>query len=186
MSKAFHSLYENEIISCAVNQMLKSVVREIRMLRSVGVGAPSWWPLLPGGCRVTGIPTTTKQTKDSLMSPDVFKIEISASAVAWYAAIVATAGMLVSLYSVFRDRAKIKIKYQRDMQIIGPQTVYDPNKTYFNITVTNQGRRPVNITKAAFRTIGTRKKYALLADSFSAHRNRVLDVKGSNLLIALL
>lgn len=109
------------------------------------------------------------------MAPDVFKIEISAGAVAWYAAIVATAGILVSLYSVFRDRAKIKIKYQRDMQIIGPQTVYDPNKTYFNITVTNQGRRPVNITKAAFRTIGTLKKYALLSDSFSPHRNRVLD-----------
>jgi hypothetical protein len=28
------------IICCAVNQILKSVVREIRTLRSVGVGAP--------------------------------------------------------------------------------------------------------------------------------------------------
>lgn len=109
------------------------------------------------------------------MAADLFKIEISASAVAWYGAIMATVGMLVSLYSVFRDRANIKILYQRDMKIIGRQTIYDQDITYFNVTVANQGRRPVNITKAALRTIGTQKKYALLADSFSAHRNRVLD-----------
>jgi len=39
-SKGFCCLYENEIISCAVKQILKSAVREIRTLRSVGVGAP--------------------------------------------------------------------------------------------------------------------------------------------------
>jgi hypothetical protein len=39
---------------CAVKQILKSVVREIRMLRSVGVGAPKWWPLLPGAWRRLG------------------------------------------------------------------------------------------------------------------------------------
>ena len=87
------------------------------------------------------------------MNSDLFRLEISASAVAWYGAIVATIGILVSLYNVLRDRARIKIKYQEDMQIIGPQTVYDSNKTYFNITVINKGRRPVNITKAAIRTI---------------------------------
>jgi hypothetical protein len=32
-----------------VNQILKSVVREICTLRSVGVGAPIGWPPLPGG-----------------------------------------------------------------------------------------------------------------------------------------
>ena len=109
------------------------------------------------------------------MNSDLFRLEISASAVAWYGAIVATIGILVSLYSVLRDRAKIKIKYQKDMQIIGPQTVYDPNKTYFNITVINKGRRPVNITKAAIRTVGGERKYALLSDSFLAHRNRILN-----------
>jgi len=109
------------------------------------------------------------------MDSNLFKLEISASAVAWYGAIVATVGILVSLYNVLRDRARIKIKFQRDMQIIGPQPVYDPNKTYFNITVINKGRRPVNITKAAIRTIGRERKYALLSDSFSAHRNRVLN-----------
>lgn len=109
------------------------------------------------------------------MISNLLRLEITASAVAWYGAVVATAGMLVSLYNVFRDRAKVKIKYQKDMQIIGPQTVYDPNKTYINITVINVGRRPINITRAAFRTLGTKKKYALLADSFMAHRNKVLD-----------
>jgi hypothetical protein len=109
------------------------------------------------------------------MNSDLFRLEISASVVAWYGAIVATVGILVSLYNVLRDRARIKIKYQRDMKIVGPRAVYDPNKIYFNITVINKGRRPVNITKAAIRAIGEKRKYALLADSFSAHRNRVLN-----------
>ena len=41
-----------------VKHVLKSVVREIRTLRSVGVGAPIRWPLLPGADRVTGRPTS--------------------------------------------------------------------------------------------------------------------------------
>jgi hypothetical protein len=106
---------------------------------------------------------------------DLLKIEISVTTVAWYGAIVATAGMLVSLYNMLRDRAKIRITYQKDMRIGGAQNIYDPSKTYFNITVINRGRRPINITKAALRTLKTDKKYTLLADSFLAHRNRVLD-----------
>jgi len=41
----------------AVNQLLKSVVREIRMLRYVGAGGDCL--RRPGRCRVTGIPTAT-------------------------------------------------------------------------------------------------------------------------------
>lgn len=102
-------------------------------------------------------------------------IEISASAVAWYGAIVATVGIFVSLYNMFRDRAKVKIKYHKGMRVGGPLAPYDPTKTYFNITVINRGRRPVNITKAALRTLESGSKYVLLTDSFAAHRNRVLD-----------
>lgn len=109
------------------------------------------------------------------MAFNFVKIAISPTLVAWYGAIVATVGMLVSLYNILRDRAKIKIRYQKDMRVIGSQAVYDPNKTYFNITVINRGRRPINITKAALRTIKSGKKYMLLTDSFAVHRNRVLD-----------
>jgi len=38
---------EDESTCCAVFQILKSVVREICMLRSVGVGASIWCPFYP-------------------------------------------------------------------------------------------------------------------------------------------
>jgi hypothetical protein len=37
-AKASYTIYKNEVICCAVNHISKIVVREIRMLRSVGVG----------------------------------------------------------------------------------------------------------------------------------------------------
>jgi len=40
---------EDESTRCAVNQILKSVVREICTLRSVGVGASIWYPFYPAG-----------------------------------------------------------------------------------------------------------------------------------------
>ena len=38
-AQAIHSLHKDESTRCAVNQILKSVVREICTLRSEGVGA---------------------------------------------------------------------------------------------------------------------------------------------------
>jgi len=108
------------------------------------------------------------------MGYPLFKFEISADAVAWYAAIVSTLAMLILLYGALRDRGRIKINYQKDMQVLGHHPDYDPNKTYVNITVINKGRRPVNITKAGVRVLGAKRKYALLNDSFSTQRNRVL------------
>lgn len=101
-------------------------------------------------------------------------IEISASVVAWYGAIVATTSALISFIHFLRDRAKIKVECRSDMQIAGNTGPYSPDKTYFNVTVINRGRRPVNITKAAIRNLGTYKKFLLLTDSFSSSRNRVL------------
>jgi hypothetical protein len=118
----------------------------------------------------------TPAAEAARMALNSVTVEISANAVAWYGAIVATVGFLVSLYNVLRDRAKIKITYSKDMMVGGPQAIYDPKKTYFNITVINRGRRPINITKAALRTFEPgKKKFLLLIDSFAAHRNRVLD-----------
>jgi hypothetical protein len=105
--------------------------------------------------------------------PDL-KLEISASVVAWYAAIVATVSCIISFYVSYRDRAKILIKYRRDMMVRGVET-YDPDKTYFNITVINRGRRPVNIISASFRIFKSSKnKYAYLSDSLAVHRNKIL------------
>jgi len=41
-----------------VNQILKSVVREICMLRSVGVGAPIWCPFYPAELEIELMATT--------------------------------------------------------------------------------------------------------------------------------
>lgn len=103
-----------------------------------------------------------------------YSFEISASTVAWYGAIVATAGTCISVINFLRDRPKIKIQFQKDMNIYGPQSIYPKDKTYISITVINKGRRPVNITKAGFRTLGATRKYTIFNDSFSTHRNRVL------------
>ncbi len=46
-TKALLTICKNESISCAAKQILKSVVREIRTLRSVGVGAPIGSPFYP-------------------------------------------------------------------------------------------------------------------------------------------
>lgn len=110
------------------------------------------------------------------MTEQVFNIEISATAVAWYGAIVATISVAVALFNYLRDRAKIKIKYRKNMKMIGAYGPYNPSKIYFNITVINKGRRPINITKAALRDLNLdkKKKFNLLSDSFFAARNQVL------------
>lgn len=107
------------------------------------------------------------------MFDQILKIEISASSVAWYGAIVATASVLIALLNYFRDRHRVKITYQKDVKLMGTQGIYDQSKTYFNITVINKGRRPVKIEKAAIKIVGE-KGYYLLGDSFAPHRMQVL------------
>ena len=107
------------------------------------------------------------------MTDQIFKIEISANAVAWYGAIVATISVAVALLNYLRDRSKIKIKYRKDMQVVG-QGLYDTSKSYFNITVINRGRRSINIAKAAIRILGAEQKFDLLTDSFLESRRRFL------------
>jgi len=106
-------------------------------------------------------------------------ITISTSTVAWYGAIVATVSAFIAISNYFRDRARIKIKYRKNVKVTAGPGPYDPSKIYFNIIVTNKGRRPVNIAKVAIRNIGVDKKgkYSLLSDSFLVGRSRVLDEK---------
>ncbi len=102
------------------------------------------------------------------------KLEISANAVAWYGAIVATIAAAVSIFMALRDRARIKIICEKDRIIIGEQSIYPKDKTYFNVSVVNRGRRPIRIEKVAFRTIGRKKRFALFSDSFLQERRKVL------------
>lgn len=73
-----------------------------------------------------------------------FTLTITASAVAWYAAVLSTASTLIQTANYFRDRVRLKILFQKNMQMIGDPHYADATLTI--ITVTNVGRRPVMVT----------------------------------------
>ena len=73
-----------------------------------------------------------------------FHINISGSVLALYGALVATATAIVQIVNFFRDRARIKVTVQQNMEMIG-------HPAYAGVTLTmiravNVGRRPVTIT----------------------------------------
>src|SRR6266852_6176083 len=72
-----------------------------------------------------------------------FTLTITASVVAWYAATLSTVTTVVQLAFFFRDRVRVKVKIQQNMESVG-----DPASagiTLTIITVANEGRRPVTI-----------------------------------------
>ena len=94
-----------------------------------------------------------------------------------FAIIFGTVGMVLGYLSYFRDRAKITVTLQWDMNV-SDNPKYDSNKNWGLVTVTNIGRRPIFISKVALvlpKGIRLLKKYVwveLLLDS----------VKGTKLL----
>ncbi|MEX0924415.1 MAG: hypothetical protein WDZ82_00525 [Candidatus Paceibacterota bacterium] len=83
------------------------------------------------------------------MSP-IVQIEITASAVAWYAAIVATLVGIAQIVAVWRDRKHVKIKIEKGIRIMGPDGPgpYEENTDYVAIRIINAGRREVSILTA--------------------------------------
>ena len=78
-------------------------------------------------------------------------VTISGSVVAVYAAVVSTITGSVQLWHFFRDRARIKLTVQRNMEIIGGPV----HRTGLTIVrVSNLGRRPVTIT-----TVGAQRLF---------------------------
>ena len=114
----------------------------------------------------------------------MISIEFDENQIATYAAIVATIGVVAAainlffyIHSIRRDRSKIKIQYNDKNRVIGAGPVYDEDKEYFQIIVTNKGRRPIKIDRAGVRVIDSDKPSLLSPDSFQEHRNKVLDEK---------
>lgn len=103
-------------------------------------------------------------------------IQISASTVAWYGAIVATLGAWVSIYNAWKDSPRIKIKYETDQYMIGNPLLYPEDKKYLCISVINEGRRPIKIDQASVRQYGT-SGHMVLPDSFRPHRPQIIDEK---------
>jgi hypothetical protein len=113
--------------------------------------------------------------KNEMTIPQL-SIEISANSVAWYGAIVATVGAVVSISNMWKDRARIKIKYEPGQYMIGNPLLYPEGKTYLCVSVVNKGRRPITIAQASIRQYGT-NGYLVLPDSFRDHRPKLIDEK---------
>jgi hypothetical protein len=78
------------------------------------------------------------------MSVPTFHFSISGSVLALYGAILSTITAAAQIVGHVRDRARIKIRVQLNMEIIG-----DPRSagmTFTIVNVSNAGRRPVTIT----------------------------------------
>lgn len=78
---------------------------------------------------------------------DKISITISASTVAWYAAVVSTIAVLVSLYNALRDRAQIRIDARPNFFKLDDTD----KKSYICINVCNKGRRPVTISAVVLK-----------------------------------
>ncbi len=108
------------------------------------------------------------------MASDPILIQVNTELIAWYGAVVATAGLGISLYIAWRDRARVKINYRPHMFIYGGDALnYSEGVEYVSIDVINTGRRPIRIESASLVIAGEEKKY-LLTDSFATHRPRVI------------
>ncbi len=77
------------------------------------------------------------------MMPEI-SIQISASSVAWYGAIVATLSAGITLWNVWRDRARIRVKISHALI---PHPIVNGVRSGFSVTIYNHGRRVVIIDK---------------------------------------
>jgi len=94
----------------------------------------------------------------------VIKLEISAEAVAWYGAIVATLAAVCSIVNLLRDRAKLRVEVNPGMSMY-PEDSGEEGKTYTVITVSNRGRRPLTVTHVWFETEKEQDPRWLVPDS---------------------
>lgn len=97
-------------------------------------------------------------------------INITAEAVAWYAAIIATFSAVKVIYDILTDRRKIKLSYRTDVVIQGGG--YDSEVQQFCIEVINTGKRIVKILNVGYFQKDGRK--VLLSDSLYNPESRIL------------
>lgn len=96
------------------------------------------------------------------MVPEI-KLEITANAVGWYGALVATAGIIISVFNFLRDKSRIVLKWKKGMRIINPGAGYKSGIDYISIEVINKGRRPVTIGSVGY--LGLNKQHGIVSQS---------------------
>lgn len=70
-------------------------------------------------------------------------LHISAEAVAWYAAVVATGSAITSMYVAMRDRPSLRVSVSANMLTFGMG--HDNEKKFVVVSVSNVGRRPMTL-----------------------------------------
>ena len=105
--------------------------------------------------------------------PTDINITVSATTVAWYAALIGSFGGIKALIDIWNDRGRIKIVYKPGMVIRNARGMYDENKKYLSTEVINKGRRPVKITHVGAKFFD-QEETSLFADSFIEGVDRTL------------
>jgi len=95
-------------------------------------------------------------------------INITAEAVAWYGAIVATMSVLgtliLGILNYLSNKPKIKIVFEKN-RLIRPREnayPYDPDKSYVCITISNVGVRTLTVNSAGFEFLGRGEKSEIM------------------------
>lgn len=115
-----------------------------------------------------------------MIIPEI-SIQISANSVAWYGAILSTFGAVFSFYSLWKDRGKLKITYQKNMRVMNARYPFTEEKDYFIVHITNTGRRPIAIGNVAIQYV-TGENF-LLADSIDSQSTRILTEENPHTMI---
>jgi len=111
-------------------------------------------------------------------------ITITASAVAWYAAVVSTCSMAVSVFVALRDRARLKVEARTGYTVMDSVAGYQKDKLYIMVTVANAGRRPVTLGNVALlRKRRFKGGHHLLTDSFLRGPTELPEGKSATFLV---
>ena len=97
-------------------------------------------------------------------------INITANAVAWYAAVIATFSAVKVVYDILTDRRKVKLSYRTDVTIQGG--VYNTSEKQFCVEVVNAGKRTVKVVNAGYFTKDGMKY--IMSDSVFNLETRIL------------
>ena len=106
----------------------------------------------------------------------MIRLEITAEAVAWYGAIVASAAAIFSGINLWRDRARVQVGVNPGMSMY-PEDPGEEGKTYTLISVSNRGRRPLTVTHVWFELEKDKGQRCLVADSVKGGPREVTEGK---------
>lgn len=107
-------------------------------------------------------------------------IEVTASAVAWYAAIISTMLMVIQIVNIVRDRVNVVLDITPNIRALGSGK-YKEDTDYIMITVRNRGKRTVTIQSVGYVTKAKKDLNGLLTDSMET--KELMDGKSTTYLV---